>query len=138
VPVAFTGQLAGTGDPVSPGQRRRGVGAFHDIVVGFCPGRVAGHSALLAEGAEVLAPRQEFVDVGLVSGVKDDAVAGRVKNSVHGERELHHAKVWSEVAARLGDIGDQEIPDLRSQLVQLLFGQLVQVLRIPDGVQDSQ
>ena len=67
------------------------MGAFHDVVLGLSPVRVAGEAAFLPEGAEVLAPGQQFVDVGLVSGVKNDAVTGRVEDAVHGQREFHDA-----------------------------------------------
>ena len=33
--VAVAGQLAGTGNPIGPGQRGRGVRAFDDVVLGF-------------------------------------------------------------------------------------------------------
>jgi hypothetical protein len=100
--------------------------------------RVAGESALLAERAEILAAGEEFVDVGLVSSVEDNAVTRGIKDPVHGDGEFNDAEVRAEVAPGLGDVADQEFPDLRCQLVQLRFGQFTQVLRIPDGLQDSQ
>ena len=112
--------------------------AFDDVVLGFGAVRVAGHAALLAEGAEVLASGEEFVHVGLVSGVEHDAVAGGIEDPVHRDGELDDAEVRAEVASGLGDVADQEIPDLGCELIQLRLGQLAQVLRIPDGLQDSQ
>ena len=78
--------------------------AFHDVVLGFGAGRVAGHAALLAQRAEILAAGQKLVDIGLVAGVKHNAVAGRIEDAVHGKRQFHHAEVRSEVPARLGDV----------------------------------
>src|SRR4029078_10463275 len=66
VPVAVAGQLPGAGDAVRPGQRGGGVGAFHDVVLGLGPVRVAGHAAFLAKGAEVLTSGEELVDIRLM------------------------------------------------------------------------
>jgi hypothetical protein len=55
-----------------------------------------------------------------------------------GHGEFHHAKVRSKVTTRLGDVGDEESPDLACKLLQLLTGELAQVLRVPDCLQESQ
>ncbi len=112
--------------------------AFDDVVLGFGAVRVAGQAALLAQGAEVLASGEELVHVGLVAGVEDDAVAGGIEDPVDRDGEFDDAEVGAQVPARLGDVADQEFPDLGCQLIQLRLGQLAQVLRIPDGLQDSQ
>ena len=138
VPVAVAGQLPGAGDAVRPGERGGGVRAFDDVVLGFGAVRVAGQAALLAQGAEVLASGEELVHVGLVAGVEDDAVAGGIEDPVDRDGEFDDAEVRAQVPARLGDVADQEFPDLGCQLIQLRLGQLAQVLRIPDGLQDSQ
>ncbi len=76
VPVGFTGELPGAGYAVRPGKGGGSVGAFHDVVLGLGTGRVAGHAALLAQGAEVLAAREELVHIRLVARVEHDAVPG--------------------------------------------------------------
>ena len=138
VAVAFSGELPGAGNAVRPGQGRGRVRAFHDVVLGLGAGRVAGHAALLAQGAEVLAAGEELVHIGLVARVEHDAVPGRIEDAVHGKRQFHHAEVGAQVSTRLGNIGYEEAPDLISQFFELPLGQPIQVLRIPDGVQDSQ
>ena len=136
--VAVAGQLPGARDAVGPGQRGGRVRAFDDVVLGFAAVRVAGHAALLAERAEILPSGEELVHVGLVPCVEDNAVAGGIEDPVHRDGELDDAEVRAQVPSRPGDVADQEIPDLGCQLIQLRPGQLTQVLRIPDGVQDSQ
>ena len=57
--------------------------------------------------------------VGLVAGVPDDRVARAGEDAVEGERQLHHAEVWREMAAGLGDVLDQELADLLRELLEL-------------------
>ena len=90
--------------------------AFDDVVLGFGAVRVAGQAALLAQGAEVLASGEELVHVGLVAGVEDDAVAGGIEDPVDRDGEFDDAEVRAQVAARLGDVADQELPDLGCKL----------------------
>jgi hypothetical protein len=48
---------------------------------------------------------------------------GRVEHPVDRNRQLDHAEVRSEVSPGLRNLGDQESPDLTSQLNQLLPGE---------------
>jgi hypothetical protein len=66
----------------------------------------------LKEVREILAPGQELVNIRLVSGVPDEGVPGRIKNSVQSDGQLHHTKVWTQVTAGLRNLGDEEMPDL--------------------------
>src|SRR4029453_18401062 len=137
-PVAFAGQLPGAGNAVCPGQRRGSVGAFDDVMLGFGAVGVTGESTLLPERTEVLPAREELVDIGLVPGVKDYAVPGRLEDAMQSKRELDDAEVGTQVSTRSGYVGNQEVPDLAGQLFQLLAGQFGQVLWILDGFQESQ
>ena len=82
------------------GQDGRGVGVLDPVVGRLVPGGVARQEASLAEPAEVGGSAgQQLVDVGLVSGVKEDGVPWAVKDSMEGQCELHGAQVRPEVAA---------------------------------------
>ena len=64
--------------------------------------------------------------VGLVAGVPQQGVARRLEHAVQGERQLDRAEVGTEVAAALGDRGDDEVTDLSGQLGELVLGQVVE------------
>ena len=77
VAVSLTGELAGFGDAVGPGQGGGGMGVLDDVVVAFGSARVAGESVALPQGGEFLASSgEQFVHVRLVADVEDDGVAG--------------------------------------------------------------
>ena len=130
-------EAVGPGDAVRPGQGRRGVGVLHHVVHGLGPGRVAGHPAALAQAAEVLAPGEELVDVGLVAGVEDDGVARGAEDPVQGDGQLHHAQVGAQVTAGARDGGHQVAAYLRRERDQVLAGQAPQVGGAADGRQQG-
>ena len=57
------------------------------------------------------------MDVGLVAGVEDERVVGRVEDAVQRDRELDDAEVRAEVPAGAGDVLDEELADLGGELV---------------------
>ena len=70
------------------------------VVLALRSRRVAGQAPRLAEVDEVVAAAgDDLVDVGLVAGVPQHDVAGRVEHPVDGEGELDGAEVGAEVAA---------------------------------------
>ena len=70
------------------------------VVLGLAPARVARQPAALAQVGEVVARAgDDLVHVGLVAGVPQDDVAGRVEDPVQGEGQLDHAEVGAEVPA---------------------------------------
>jgi len=82
------------------GQDCRGVGVLDPVVGRLVPGGIARQEAGLAESAEVGGSAcQQLVDVGLVSGIKEDGVPWAVKDSMEGQREFHGAQIRPEVAA---------------------------------------
>jgi DNA-binding MarR family transcriptional regulator len=98
------------------------VAVLDEVVLGLGPGGVARHAAALAEPAEpVEAPGDELVHVGLVAGVPDDDVAGRVEHAVERQRELDRPQVGTEVAAVDRDRVDQDLTDLRRERSQLVI-----------------
>ncbi len=94
------------------------------VVLGLGAVRVAREPVLLAEvGERVAAAGDQLVHVGLVAGVPQEQVTGRVEGPVEGQGELDHAQVRAQVAAGVGDGVDDELPDLRGELVELVGGQ---------------
>ena len=90
------------GDAVGVAERRRGVRVLDPVVLGLGPRGVAGQPAFLLELREALtAAGHELVDVGLVTGVEEEDVLGRVEDPVQGEGELDDAEVRAEMPAGL-------------------------------------
>ena len=86
-------QSVGLGDAVRVGQRGAGVGVLDEVVLGLRSARIARQTALFAQGAEAgLAPGDDLVDVGLVPGVPQDAVARAVEDAVQRKRHFHDAE----------------------------------------------
>ncbi|CAM5425589.1 hypothetical protein SHIRM173S_03346 [Streptomyces hirsutus] len=125
-------QLVGLGEAVGPAEDGGGVTVLDDVVLGLGLRGVAGEAALHLQLGEVLPAGQQFVHVGLVSGVPEHFVPGGFEDAVQGQGEFHHAQVGAEVATGLGDRLDEEGPDLLGQPVQLLQGEPVQIARSPD------
>ena len=61
---------------------------------------------------------------------------GRVEQRVHRDGDLAGAEVGAEVPADLADRVDQQLAHLLRDLLQLVLGQAVQVLRAVDAVED--
>jgi hypothetical protein len=111
----------GLGQPVGVGQRRRRVAVLDPVVLALRAARVPGEATALAQPLEPLdAPGEHLVHVGLVAGVEDDRLAGRLEHAMEGDRQLDAAQVGAQVAAGLGDAGDEGVADLRSQGGQLV------------------
>ena len=127
------GALDAGGHAVGVGEDRRGVAVLDPVVLGLGAARVARHPAGLAQLGEAFAATgDDLVDVGLVPGVPQDDVAGRVEDAVDGERELDRPEVRAEVAAGHGDGLDDEGPDLRGQRLELHVVELPEVGRAGD------
>ena len=107
------------------------------VVAALLARRVAGQAAGLAQLGEALAPPgDELVDVGLVAGVPQDGVGRRLEDAVQGERQLDGAEVRAQVAAGLGDGGDDEVADLAAQLGQVGLGQLAEVVGVTNPFEE--
>ena len=93
-PVRLAAQLVRLGQAVGVGQAGGGVRVLHQVMLGLGPARVAGQPAALAQRAELREPAgQQLVHVGLVAGVEDDLVLGRVEDPVERDGQLDHAEV---------------------------------------------
>ena len=129
--------VAGAGQAVGVGQDRGGVGVLHVVVAALLPARVAGEPAGLAQLREAgLAPGDDLVDVGLVAGVPQDGVEGRLEHPVERERQLDRAEVGAEMPAGVGHGLHDEVTDLAGQLVELGVREPLQVGGLVDGVED--
>ena len=137
VAVVVDAGVPGAGQAVGVGQDRGGVGVLHVVVPALLPARVARQPAGLAELLEAgLATGDDLVDVGLVAGVPQDGVVGRLEDAVQRQGQLDRAEVRAEVAAVGGHGLHDEVPDLAGQLVELGVAERAQVGRLVDGVQD--
>ena len=115
-PAVAALQLEGGGHAVGVAEDGRGVAVLDPVVLRLGAARVAGEPVLLAEvGEGVAAAGDQLVDVGLVAGVPQQQVAGRVEGPVQGQGELDDAEVGAEVTTGGGDGVDDELPDLPRQ-----------------------
>ena len=74
--------------------------------------------------------------IGLVADVPEDLVARGFEQGVQRDRDLARAEVGAEVAADLADRVDQQLAHLLGDLLQLLLGEAVEVLRAVDAVEE--
>ena len=82
----------------------------------------------MAQTRKVTSPAgHDLVDVCLVACVPDDRVLRTVEYSVQRERELDHAEVGGEMAARSGRLFDQEGAHLAGKLCQPALVELAEV-----------
>ncbi len=136
-PAVAALELEGGGQAVGVAQDGRGVAVLHPVVLGLGAVRVARQAAGLAQLGEGLPPPgDELVDVGLVAGVPQQDVAGRVEHPVQGQGQLDHAQVGPQVAAGDGDRLDDELPDLGRKDVQLFGGERPEVGGTVDVFED--
>jgi hypothetical protein len=77
------------------------------------------------------------VDVRLVAGVPDDPVTGRLEDAVNGQRELHDAEVRAEMAAARRTGADQLVPDLAGEGLELGIGEIADVGRRRDLLEQA-
>ena len=103
---------------------------------GFVPLGEGGQAAVLADaGHGFPPPREDFVGVGLVAHVPDDAILRGVKAVVQGEGELDYPQAGAEVAAALADAPGQEVAELFGQRRELFRAQAAQRLRAVDAIE---
>jgi len=85
----------------------------------------------------ILAAGQDLVHIALVASVEDDRIPWRDENPMHRECELDHSEVGSQVAAGLAHVLDQKRADLQTQLPELIWRHVPQVLWAMDRAQQS-
>ena len=70
-----------------------------------------GNTAKLAHSVHHIRPSGEhFVDVALVSHIKDQPIPGQVKYPVQRHRQLHRAQIGGQMPTRSGDTAEQILP----------------------------
>src|SRR5215211_5335683 len=79
---------------------------------------------------------EDLVRVGLMADVPHELVPRRVEQRVDRDRDLARAQVGAEVPADLADGVDQQLAHLLRDLLQLVLGERVQVLRAVDAIED--
>jgi hypothetical protein len=50
---------------------------------------------------------EQLVDVGLMADIENKMVFGSIEDIVHGDGQFHHAEIWTQMAAVLGENGNQ-------------------------------
>ena len=79
--------------------------------------REAVQAVGLADGVKaILAAGENLVDVNLMAHIPDELVLGRAEDVVQGDGQFHDAEIRAEMAAALGEDGDQLLPDFVGQL----------------------
>ena len=130
VALELAAQLEGGREAVGVGEGGRGVRALDPVVLGLGAARIARQPSALLQVLEAVAPPgEQLVDVGLMAGVEQQDVARRVEDPVQRDGELDDAEVRAQVPAGLRDRVDDERPDLRCQLDELVLGEELQVRR---------
>ena len=100
------------------------------VVFALVTARETTDAAELAQGAHAVAPTgEDLVRVGLMTDVPDQAVFRRVEHVVQRQRELHRAKVGTEVAPGSGDAFEEEGAQLVGQRGELRAREAAHVLR---------
>ena len=116
--------------------RGRGVAGAERVVGALAALGEAAEAAALAQRRQPVAPAgQHLVGIGLVADVPDQLVVGRVEHIVQRHGELDHAEPGAEMAAGLRHHLDHLLAEFAGELGQLVFGQLTQVGRSADTIE---
>ena len=101
-------QIARRGHAERGGERRARMAGAVAIVLAFGAEQEAVEAVGLADGVEaVAASGKKLVDIGLVADVEDEIVRRRVEDAMKRDGQLDHAQIRPEMAARLGQNGDE-------------------------------
>jgi hypothetical protein len=112
---------------------------LHEVVRALDSAWVAGKTAKGPQRVEgVPAPCDELVDVRLVTDVPDDAVVGAVEDPVQGDGQFNHSEVGAEMAAGIGDLLNEKLPDVGAQPGQFVLVEIPEIRRLPNPVEERQ
>ncbi len=121
-------EIPGRGQAQSHGNGGAGVPHGIAVVGAFLRRGIAAEAVFLAQGGEKLpAAGQDLMGVGLVAGVPDQLVLGRVVNVMQSHGDLHRAQAGSQVSAGLGDGPDYLAPELGAKRGQLVHRELPEI-----------
>jgi hypothetical protein len=109
-------------------QRRGGVPRAERVVLRLVAAQKAAQAVVLLDGRERVAPpRQNFMRVGLVADVPDEAVGWRLESVMEGDGEFDRAQARARVPADARHRLDDVLADFGSHLRQLFEIQPPQV-----------
>ncbi len=104
---------------------------FDEVVHAFLATRVTREPTCLSQlGEAATTPRDQFVDVRLVSGVPEDGIARRLEHAMQGKGELHRAEVRPQVTTGLGDCCHDEVANLAREFLELRVVEAAQIARL--------
>ena len=126
--LGATAQVARRRHAQRRGERGAGVARAEGVVLALGAEHEAVEAAGLADGMEAVAPAgEQLVHVGLVADVEDEGIGRRIEDAMQRDGQLDHAQIRPEVAAGLGQHGDQFVADFLGQRGQLVHRQLFNV-----------
>ncbi|CDN43885.1 hypothetical protein BN871_DS_00300 [Paenibacillus sp. P22] len=106
------------------------------VMLAFAALDEAAQPALLAQAVEAVhAAGQDLVDVRLVSDVEQELVFRTVEQIVERKSQFDDAKVGGQMPAGRRQLADKEFADFGRELIQLRQGQLLEILRSVEVVE---
>ena len=106
------------------------------VVFALVAARKARQAVQLAQRGHAFAPPgQDFVRVGLVPHIPNNAVFRCIEHIVQSHREFHRAQVGAQVSAGFGDVIEHALAHFVCHTVQVMTWQLAQVLWRIDGLE---
>ena len=119
--IVFPVQIAGHCHAQRCGKRCGRMSRFPAVMLALMALLKAGQSLVLPQRRELpRPPGEDLMDIALVSDIKQDAVARRIKDDMQRKRKLYDAQIAGKVAARPGDRLDEKGTDLSGQRLQFL------------------
>ena len=90
--------------------------------------RKTGHAAKLPQLRKAIpSAGQKLMDIGLVSHIENQAVGIGIKNGFNGNRTLHNAQITGQMAACLGNTGNEKFPNFLAKLLSVIVIQTKQI-----------
>ncbi len=129
----FAPEFGGHGHAEGGGNGGGGMAGRESVVFALERGRKTAQAVQGPDRGETVAPSgQDFVRIGLMADIPDDAVVGCVENVMQGYGQFHDAERGTQMAGMVGhdlnDVGAQFL----CQRGERIGGQFTQVFRPPD------
>ena len=103
---------------------------FNNVMFRFGSTRIPRDSTLLAEAIKLRrAPSQDLVNITLMSGIKEQYIVRRLKDPMHGDRQLDNPEVGAKMATSSGDFLNEKFADLLGKFYQLSLAPTLEVGR---------
>ena len=100
-------QVAGAGHAQCRRNRRTGMTGTESIMLAFAAFGEAGKTAVLAQRRKLLpASGNNFMDIGLMTYVKNNLILRRIKNLMQGQSQLYYAQVRRQMSAGVRNNAD--------------------------------